>query len=112
MIIKFKLTKTHAMESIPVQITVGNTSLTAYCPKEPLADWAMRFGSGYSPLFYEDQSPILGNYKLNRGNIICQLLYDLNNKRVVSEFMYGPKGMHRLVEIVPTKIAAGKTLFK
>lgn len=112
MIIKFKLSGTYTMDAVPVRIKVGTTTLTAYCPETPLAGWALLFGSGYSPLFYEDQSPVLGNYKASRGTVICQLLYDLNNNRVVTEFMYKDKGMRRLIEIVGTRKMPGQTLFK
>ncbi len=112
MIIKFKLSRTYTKEAIPVRIKVGEVSKKVFCPAEPAAEWALLFGSGYSPLFYEDQSAVLGNYKVKRGTAIYQLLYDLNNHRVVTEFVHGKKGMCKLLEIVETRITPGQTLLK
>jgi hypothetical protein len=110
--ITFKLSKKYTLKAVPVTITFEGTTLKAYCPETPIAGWSLIFGSGYSPLFYEDQSAVLGNYKANRGTAICQLLYDVNNKRLVTEFVLQKKGMLRLLEIVNTRLAPGVTMFK
>lgn len=54
----------------------------------------------------------MGNYKASRGTGIYQLLYDVNNRRLVTEFVLQKKGMLRLMEILNTRMAPGMTKFK
>ncbi len=100
------------MKAVPVTISYEGTTVKAYFPESPISGWSLIFGAGYSPLFYEDQSAVLGNYKASRGTAVCQLLYDVNNKRLVTEFVLQKKGILRLIEIVNTRMAPGVTLFK
>jgi len=92
-------------------IEFNGKRVSAVYPANPMAEWASLFGSNYSPLFYEDQTPILGSYRkgLGRSMAISQLLYDIKNNRLVTEFFCGiAKGkskMYYLQEIVPTRIS-------
>lgn len=108
----FKLSKTYTMKVVPTTITYEGTTVKAYYPETPAAGWSLLFGSGYSPLFYEDQSPVLGTFKASRGTGIYQLLYDVNNKRLVTEFVLQKKGMQRLIGIINTRMAPGMTKFR
>jgi len=109
--IKFKYKgKVYIDEVVNVKVTVNGQVIDAICPATPLSSWAMICGSGNSPLFYPDMTPILASYRKGTGKttIVSQALWNIAGSNVVEQYFNcqakGKSKMYYLEQIVGTRM--------
>lgn len=114
MTIEFNLfRKKYIKEAVKTVVSFNGQSLDVIYPSEPLNGWGINIGWGNSPLFYPDQSPVLGRYKRATGqNVVFQVVIDTKTQKVVSQFVNGKQATFQLQEFVNTRKEPGTTLFK
>ena len=78
----------HTDEGVVIKVKTDSGFVTAVCPMNPLAIWAVAYGKYLTPVFHLDMTPFLVEYTRNEGKaaVIGQLLYDLNKRCVVKQY--------------------------
>lgn len=113
MTIKIKVArKQYEVESFTSLVVFKGKTMTVTYPGQPLGLWTVKYGSGLTPLFHEDLTPILGTYKRPSGHKgVFQVMMDIITHKVITELKDREKGLILLQDIEAIHTQPGETRF-